>query len=303
MRRCFRRLVFSISKDLGGEEGLRDLIAAAKKKYGIELIVDLIPHMNQNAHELPEWAFVKARGSDGNIIRRLATDGSVNHEDGSPVEWHDSVMLNWRDARVLEAYKALLQRLATMGIAGVRIDVAHHFGVMLPGEASMQSRQKLFGHITNWERNEQGGFRVVNSWDHSDANPLLLYLVSEINRQHSDFIFLGENYGKDLHLINSGVIPMDAGTYSDLQKVIIDGESARDVLNGHFRWLFWRASEKCPAHQRAGDARFLPRNGSLATLWAGPPQGSHCELVGHNQRPYSHLQPSGSRRGASYPHR
>ena len=208
----------------------------AKEKYGIEILVDLIPHVNQNFKQLPEWSIVKAR-SFGKIIRRLATDGSVNHEDGLPVEWHDSVVINWRDIRVLYAYETLIRRLAKNGIKGARIDVAHHFGVMLPAERSLNGKQKLFGHVTSWERKQDGGFKVVNHWHGGEGNPLLVYLVSHITKDYPDFIFVGENYGKDIQLLKSGVMPMETGTYSDLQKVIMEGGSTQTILNGHFRWL------------------------------------------------------------------
>ena len=60
-----------------------------------------------------------------------------------------------------------------MGIKGVRIDVAHNFGVMLPTDKSLGIKQQLFGHITSWERNIHGGFKIVNDWDSNEANPLL----------------------------------------------------------------------------------------------------------------------------------
>ncbi|MBM3244617.1 MAG: hypothetical protein FJZ15_02345, partial [Candidatus Omnitrophica bacterium] len=236
----FSPLSFNISKELGGEEGLKKLVIKAKK-MGIGVIVDLIPHVNQNFRDLPEWAYVKAKAY-GKIVRRLATDGSVNHEDGSPVEWHDSTMLNWRDNRVLKAFGELVNKLAGLGISGARVDVAHRLGMMLPVDGSLNSKQKLFANITSWERNTEGGFKVVNQWQTNEANPFLVYLVSQINKNYRDFIFIGENYGRDIQLIKSGVIPMDAGTYMDLQKVIIKGEGT-DVLNGHFRWLLGQLPE------------------------------------------------------------
>jgi len=163
MHRCFLRCHGKLAESWGGEEALRELIKEAGN-YGIQIIADLIPHVNQNFKDLPEWAIVKSR-SNGRIIRRLATDGSINHENGLPVEWHDSVMLNYRDSGVIECLIGLVRRLATMGIAGVRIDVAHNFGSMLPVEQGLEGKQKLFGHIASWDRNEAGGYRIVNDWD------------------------------------------------------------------------------------------------------------------------------------------
>ncbi|MDD5099304.1 MAG: alpha-amylase family protein, partial [Candidatus Colwellbacteria bacterium] len=232
----FSPLRFTVSRELGGEEGLRKLIDNAGR-LGIGIITDIIPHVNQNFNELPEWAFIKAR-SNGRIERRHATDGSFNHEDGSPVQWHDSVMLNWRDSRVLEAYADLMKRLASIGVKGVRIDVAHRFGTMLPVDKSLKSKQKLFGHITSWDLNERRGYKVVNQWHGQEANPLLVYLVSRLNSEYPEFVFIGENYSKDEQLIKSGIIPTDAGTHDDLEDVILRGKSTQRVLNSHFRWLF-----------------------------------------------------------------
>ena len=232
----FSPLELNISKELGGEEGLRELIKAAGE-YGIEIMVDLIPHVNQNFSQLPEWSIVKARAF-GKIVRRLATDGSVDHETGKPVEWHDSVLVNWRDSRVLRAYGELLERLAGMGVTGVRVDIAHNFGTMLPVDRGVQSKQKLLGNITSWERQASGGFKVVNDWDLGRGNPLLVYLVTEVRKRHPGFVFVGENYGRDIQIAKSGVMPMDSGTYSDLKEVIVKGASTQNVLNGHFRWMF-----------------------------------------------------------------
>lgn len=113
----FSPLKFSISKELGGEEGLKELIEKAKG-YGIGIIVDLIPHVNQNFKDLPEWAMVKVREEGGRVVRRSATDGSLDHETLDPTEWHDSVMINWRDNRVLSAYLNLIKYLAGLGIKG-----------------------------------------------------------------------------------------------------------------------------------------------------------------------------------------
>ncbi|MCK9595447.1 MAG: glycogen/starch synthase, partial [Candidatus Omnitrophica bacterium] len=242
---------FSISEELGGKAGLVNLINEAEK-LGIQIYAgDLMPHVNQNCRDLPEWAFVKARNQyDRNkIIRRLATDGSINHENGLPVEWHDSVILNFRDKRVIAKLAFFVEYLAGMGIKGMRIDVAHNFGAMLPVDKSpyLQSKEKLFGRITSWERNSSGGFKIINNWDSSEANPFLLYLVSEITRKYPEFIFLGENYGtiteagpvnKYIQVIKSGVIPFDSGTHDDLESVIIKGSPVSGVLNPHFRWLF-----------------------------------------------------------------
>ena len=233
----FSPFEFNISRELGGEAGLRGLISKAKEKYGIEILVDLIPHVNQNFSELPEWAIVKAH-AHGRVVRRLATDGSVDHETGNPVEWHDSVLVNWRDQRVLAAYGRLIERLAKMGVKGVRVDIAHNFGTMLPVDHGLKSKQKLFGQVTSWDRQASGGFRVVNDWDRGRANPLLVYLVAETSKRHPEFTFIGENYGQDIQIAKSGVMPMDTGTYADLKKVILEGGSTRDVLNGHFRWMF-----------------------------------------------------------------
>ena len=68
----------------------------------------------------------KARA--GKVVRRSATDGKINHEDLTPVEWRDSVALNWRDKRVLNAYVQLIKSLQARGVQGIRIDVAHRFG-------------------------------------------------------------------------------------------------------------------------------------------------------------------------------
>ncbi|MHC4115405.1 MAG: alpha-amylase family glycosyl hydrolase, partial [Planctomycetota bacterium] len=237
----FSPLRFSISKELGGEEEFRRLIKKAKGEFDIEVLVDIIPHVNQNFSEWPEWAIVKVRTGDAAPIhRRIATDGSVNHEDGSPVEWHDSAMINWRDKRVLDAYLDLIKRMADMGVKGTRIDVAHKLGTMLPVDKVAQGREKLFGYITTWERDVDGSFKVVNQWDNEQPNPYLVYLVSEITKmkEHSDFIFIGENYWKYNQLIRSGVIPMDSGTHDELEKTILKGESTQGDLNAHFRRLF-----------------------------------------------------------------
>ena len=65
----FSPLSFKISRELGGEEGLRKLVEKARDEFGIEIIVDLIPHVNQNFTDLPEWAIVRARAA-GKVIRR-----------------------------------------------------------------------------------------------------------------------------------------------------------------------------------------------------------------------------------------
>ncbi|HOU35655.1 MAG TPA: amylo-alpha-1,6-glucosidase, partial [Candidatus Omnitrophota bacterium] len=236
----FSPLKWAVSKELGGEEGLKRLIKEAEAQ-DIRILVDLIPHVNQNFADLPEWAIVKARG-DGRIVRRLATDGAINHENGLPVEWHDSVMLNFRDSRVMESIINLTERLAALGIAGVRIDVAHNFGSMLPVEPGLRSKQKLFGHITSWERNERGGYRIVNAWDENQPNPYLVHLVSRISTQYPEFIFIGENYGKYIQLIKSGVMPMDSGTHDDLEHVLL-GKAPKSVLDSHFRWLLGQLPE------------------------------------------------------------
>ncbi|MCX5702618.1 MAG: 4-alpha-glucanotransferase, partial [Candidatus Omnitrophica bacterium] len=232
----FSPLRFTISEELGGEAGFKKLLESARY-WGIEVLVDIVPHVNQNFKDFPEWAYVKAKHA-GMVLRRLATDGSVSHEDGSPVEWHDSVMLNWRDKRVLDAFADVIRRLATMGVRGVRVDVAHNFGVMLPVDTSLGLKQRLFGQVTSWDRNIQGGFKVINDWDNNEANPLLVYLVSLITKEYPDFVFIGENYQKYIQIIKSGIVPMDSGTHDDLEKAIIKETSTQAVLNGHFRWLF-----------------------------------------------------------------
>ena len=76
-------------------------------------------------------------------------------------------------------------RLAGMGINGVRVDVAHHFGTMLPTEAFADAG--IFGRLTSWGCNEHGGFKVIDGWYHEEANPLLTYLVTATTRQYPEF--------------------------------------------------------------------------------------------------------------------
>ncbi|MGE5309161.1 MAG: hypothetical protein ACM3OC_08760, partial [Deltaproteobacteria bacterium] len=141
----FSPLELSISKELGGEKEFTHLL---KKLHAanIEPIVDLIPHVNRNSVAFSERAFVKANYL-GMVVRRLATDGSVSFETGTPLptEWHDSVMLNWRDNYVLEQYVSKAKWLAGLGVKGLRIDVAHNFGTMLPVEPSLSGKPRLFG--------------------------------------------------------------------------------------------------------------------------------------------------------------
>ncbi|HQL40790.1 MAG TPA: glycogen/starch synthase, partial [Candidatus Omnitrophota bacterium] len=226
-----------VSREAGGEEAFRSMVTKANE-LGLGILVDVIPHLNQNSHELPEWATVKAYGPNGQIVRRLATDGGVNHEDGSPVEWHDSVALNFRDKRVLDAFAALILKLAGMGVAGIRGDVFHNYGNALPVSENLQGREKVFGYVTSWQRADSGGFKIVNQWRNDQANPLLTHLVAQTTQQYPQFIFIGENYSRYEQLIKSGIIPMNSGTHDDLEKVIVKDEPAKHILNGHFYWLF-----------------------------------------------------------------
>ncbi|MCK5493148.1 MAG: glycogen/starch synthase, partial [Candidatus Omnitrophica bacterium] len=233
----FSPLNFTISRELGGEEKFKELILKAKDDFGIEIIVDIIPHVNQNFQDLPEWAIVKIRNDKGKIVRRSATDGSFNHEDGLLVEWLDSVMLNWRDKRVLDAFVKLIKDFTVMGVRGVRIDVAHNFGIMFSVDDSLNGNQELYGQINSRQRSLTGGFEVVNEWDANESNPLLLHLVSELSIEYPEFIFIGENYNKYIQLIKSGVIPIDSGTHDDLEDVIVRSVGTQK-LNSHYWWLY-----------------------------------------------------------------
>ncbi|MFA5320470.1 MAG: tetratricopeptide repeat protein, partial [Candidatus Omnitrophota bacterium] len=236
---------WKINKDLGGIKGFKRLIAKSKKEFKINIITDIIPHVNRDARHLPEFALVKTiNDKDGMAELRFATDGSNNEWDHSPVEWHDSIMLNFRDKRVMDRFIALLLWQARMGVKGVRIDVAHHFGNVLPVRDfdnfghRLNNKQRLFGWITAMDRKETGGFKIINYRNLEEANPFLMYMVSEITKIYPDFIFIGENYSDYKQIIKSGVISMDSGLHDRMVHVSRHGHSTQVALNGHLYYLY-----------------------------------------------------------------
>ncbi|MGE5308424.1 MAG: amylo-alpha-1,6-glucosidase, partial [Deltaproteobacteria bacterium] len=139
--------------------------------------------------------------------------------------------------------------LAGLGVKGLRIDVAHNFGTMLPVEPSLSGKPRLFGQITSWERKDSGefagGFKTVNEWDNSTANPFLLRFTSALSAIDPEFVLIGENYGRYEQIIQSGVIPMNSGTPEELKKIMPPEDwkkpvSLPDAIGGlieHFRYL------------------------------------------------------------------
>ncbi|MCK4462774.1 MAG: hypothetical protein KAU58_00510, partial [Candidatus Omnitrophica bacterium] len=149
----------TIARELGGEEGLRELKEEADR-VGIELILNLIPHISQ-ANTTYSAYFPVYCYSEGRLVRRAASDDLS--------DWHDSWQPNWRRKEVMDAYIDLAVKFAEQGFS-FRANVAHAFDLTYAVEPSARGLMRLFGDIVTVDRRDDGYFKTTDLAGSTEPN-------------------------------------------------------------------------------------------------------------------------------------
>ena len=129
-----------------------DNLVAEAKRYGIRIIVDLVPNHTSSEHELFKAALAAGPGSAEREMY-IFRDGKgangelppnnwpsvfggnawtrINEADGKPGQWYLHIFdssqpdLNWQNPKVLDFFDGVLRFWLDRGAAGFRVDVAH----------------------------------------------------------------------------------------------------------------------------------------------------------------------------------
>lgn len=227
----------TIAKELGGEKGLEDLKKEADK-LGIELVVNLIPHISQTNHSLPAYFPAYCYDDSRNLVKRASSDGMG--------DWFDSFQPNWRRKEVLDHYVDIVLHFANMGMS-FRADIGHAFDTTFKIDRSARGLAAIFGDIVTTERRGDGLFRTTDLSGSDEANVILSKLSYEIQKQAPNTNIYSENFAtkmedggwhaNDKRLVISGVIPYNS-LHEELAHVLRDSGDVSGVIN-HILYRRW----------------------------------------------------------------
>lgn len=227
----------TIAKELGGEKGLEDLRKEADK-VGIELVVNLIPHISQANHSLPAYFPAYCYDDSRNLVRRASSDGMG--------DWFDSFQPNWRRKEVLDHYVDIVLHFAKLGMS-FRADIGHAFDTTFKIDRSARGLAAIFGDIVTTERRGDGLFRTTDLSGSAEANVILSKLSYEIQRHAPNANIYSENFAtkledggwraNDERLVKSGVIPYNS-LHEELAHVLRDSGDVSGVIN-HILYRRW----------------------------------------------------------------
>jgi starch synthase len=229
-----------IEPSLGGEDEFRELVAHAHS-LGIKIIVDVIPHLNRRATELPDDEVVFCYGGDGNLYPRASTDGRYG-------SWNDGKLLNYRR---FEIWEWLVQSVSTLiekfDIDGIRFDSAHAVPIMMKKNNFPYFYDKRRSH----EEMVEGRIILNDRWDEhflttgyydcqcrdSIAIPFHYHLMLNVERvlrrkKKTFFINIAECFwGHERFLSRTGIVPYNASLFKINENIMHGKSDVREIYH------------------------------------------------------------------------
>ena len=230
----------TIDERLGGEAEFRELVAAAHG-LGIKIIVDVIPHLNRKATEIPDDFRVRCYDAGGNLVVRASTDGRFG-------SWNDGALLNYRRIEVWEWLARSVAKLITeYDIDGIRCDSWQSVPIMMKRDnyrfrlgEPRSAEEMVEGTIIDNDK-ESDHFITTGYYDSACreiiANPFQTYFVGVIEstlrslgKEH--FVYLAECYwGRERYLVRSGFIPYNSALFKICENIIHGSTTVREIYH------------------------------------------------------------------------
>lgn len=230
----------TLEKQLGGEEEFRDLVGRAHQ-LDINVIVDIVPHLNRRATEVPDDWRVRCYDGSGNLVVRASTDGKFG-------SWNDGALLNYRKLEVWEwLVDSVVKLIREFDIDGIRFDSAHAVPVMMQRNnypfrfnESRPHEEMVEGTIIVNDR-EDDHLITTGYYDSACrdliANPFQTFFVGAIQQALREvgkgfFVYLAECYwGRERYLSRSGIIPYNSALFKICENIIHGKTDVREIYH------------------------------------------------------------------------
>ncbi len=231
---------------LGGDEKFRELVEAAHS-MGINVIVDIVPHINRYSSHLKDEFVVKTYGSDGQLVARSSTDGKYG-------SWNDGKLLNYRKFEIWEWLSGSITTLIEkFNIDGIRFDSAHAVPIMM--------KKNNFPYIYKENRSLEDmveGDIIVNDRENDHyittgyydsacrdqiAVPLHFFIMQSVEKKMKEkgknfFINAAECYwGHEKYLSRSGLVPYNSSLFKICENITHGKTDTREIYHIYDNYL------------------------------------------------------------------
>ena len=225
---------------LGGDDGLRALVAAAHE-IEVRVLVDVIPHLNRRAHDVPDTEIVHCFDDAGTLVPRSSTDGRYG-------SWNDGVLLNYRRLTVwewlIESVRTLIERF---DVDGVRCDISHALPIMMKRNNApalpagpRSDEEQVEGTIVVNERVD-GHYVSTGFFDSACrdliASPLHYLLMREMEQAaHAAgkrfYLHLAEAYwGREQYLSRVGIVSYNSALFKICERIAQGVSSVGEIYH------------------------------------------------------------------------
>ncbi|WP_455383019.1 glycogen/starch synthase [Salinispira pacifica] len=230
----------TLEERLGGSSEFRDLVTHAHE-LDIKIILDIVPHLNRRATEVPDEWRVRCYDDGGNLVVRASTDGKFG-------SWNDGALMNYRKLEVWEwLADSVITLIREYDIDGIRFDSAHAVPIMM----KRNNYPFRFGTARSPEEMVEGTI-IVNDRedDHlvttgyydsacrdSIANPFQTFFVAAIHQALHEagkefFVYLAECYwGRERYLARSGIVPYNSALFKICENIIHGRTDVREIYH------------------------------------------------------------------------
>ncbi len=229
-----------IEPSLGGEQDFMELVREAHAR-GLKIIVDVVPHLNRRATELPDECVVQCYDGSGTLVARASTDGRYG-------SWNDGRLFNYRMLQVWEwLAESILALIEKYDVDGIRFDSAHAVPIVMKRnnylyvyERARSDEEMVEGRIIVNER-EDGHYVTTGYYDSACrdviAIPLHYYLMLRIEKKlrekgKSFFLNIAECYwGHERFLTRVGIIPYNSALFKVCENIIHGRTDVREIYH------------------------------------------------------------------------
>ncbi|HUX11597.1 MAG TPA: glycogen/starch synthase [Spirochaetia bacterium] len=230
----------TLEPKLGGNAEFRELVAKAHE-CSVKVIVDIVPHLNRKATEIPDDWRVRCYDDEGHLVTRASTDGKFG-------SWNDGALLNYRKLEVWEwLAESVVKLIKEFDVDGIRFDSAHAVPIMMKrnnypfryGEARTAEEMVEGGIIVN--DREDDHLITTGYYDSACrdtiANPFQTFLVGAIGQTLDEvgkkfFVYLAECYwGRERYLARSGIIPYNSALFKICENIIHGKTDVREIYH------------------------------------------------------------------------
>ncbi|TAL36461.1 MAG: glycosyltransferase [Spirochaetes bacterium] len=229
-----------IEPSLGGEADFLDLVRAAHAR-DLKIIVDIVPHLNRRATELPVECVAQCYDGSGNLVERASTDGRYG-------SWNDGRLYNYRMLQVWDwLAESILALIEKYDIDGIRFDSAHAVPIVMKRnnylyvyDRARSDEEMVEGRIIVNER-EDGHFITTGYYDCACrdviAIPIHYYMMLRIERALMEkgktyFLNIAECYwGHERFLTRVGIIPYNSALFKVCENIIHGKTDVREIYH------------------------------------------------------------------------